>query len=452
MQHSNVKWGAVRTCVVVLWGAASCWAQPAITLSPKYGPPTTRISVSGSGFAPNTAVDIYFGTTDEASATTDGSGNFSNIVIKALGSAHPGTHSVTGVPQPTGTSAQAPFVVRTNWSMWGFLLSHGSFNPYENVLSEETVGGAGLRWSYTTGGLVLSSPAVVDGVVYVGSYDDNVYALKASTGAKLWSFTTGAAVPSSPAVANGVVYIGSYDNNVYALEASTGAKLWAYTTGNAVYSSPAVANGVVYVGSYDNNVYALKASTGAKLWSYTTGGAVFSSPAVANGMVYVGSYDGNVYALNASTGAKLWSYTTSSSVQSSPAVANGVVYVGSNDNNVYALDASTGALLWHFTTGGGVVSSPAVANGVVYVGSYDVYALNAFTGTKLWSYGTGAPTYSSPAVANGVVYIGSNDFNVYAFGLTDVGGTEEPSVPPAGSSFTPDFRLRPSHGAGGEQD
>jgi outer membrane protein assembly factor BamB len=53
-------------------------------------------------------------------------------------------------------------------------------------------------------------------VVYVGSDDYNVYALNAKTGAKLWSYTTGAFVASSPAVANGVVYVGSYDGKAYA--------------------------------------------------------------------------------------------------------------------------------------------------------------------------------------------------------------------------------------------
>jgi outer membrane protein assembly factor BamB len=61
---------------------------------------------------------------------------------------------------------------------------------------------------------------------------------------------------SSPAVANGVVYVGSEDGNMYALNAATGAKEWSYTTGNSVISSPAVANGVVYVGSNDQRVYA----------------------------------------------------------------------------------------------------------------------------------------------------------------------------------------------------
>ena len=93
------------------------------------------------------------------------------------------------------------------------------------------------------------------------------------------------------------MYVGSDDNNVYALNASTGALLWKYTTGAAVYSSPAVANGVVYVGSEDANIYALNAATGAEMWSFATGGAVESSPAVANGVVYVGSGD-NVYAFS----------------------------------------------------------------------------------------------------------------------------------------------------------
>jgi PGF-CTERM protein len=92
--------------------------------------------------------------------------------------------------------------------------------------------------------------------------------------------------------------VGSYDHNVYALNASTGAKVWNYTTGLMVLSSPAVANGVVYVGSDDNNLYALNASTGAKLWSYRTGLWVEANPAITNGVVYVGSDDGNVYAFS----------------------------------------------------------------------------------------------------------------------------------------------------------
>ena len=60
-----------------------------------------------------------------------------------------------------------------------------------------------------------------------------------------------------------MVYVGSADNNVYALNAVTGALLWSYATGNVVTSSPTVANGVVYVGSWDNHINAFSLPSGA---------------------------------------------------------------------------------------------------------------------------------------------------------------------------------------------
>jgi len=444
---------------LLLCGVAD--AASSITLSKKSGPPTSRILVSGRGFEPNVGVDIYFDTKDEMLVVTNGEGEFDHARIYAPRAARPGQHWVTALERNSDKGAQRPFLVQTNWSEFHFDADGTRLNPYENALNPNTVESLALKWTYATGGYVWSSPAVANGVVYVGSYDgniyaldartgvklwsyqtdshedfssltvgnevvyvstDHVYALNAKTGALLWSYATGGFVLSSPALANGVVYVGSDDYNVYALNAKTGAKLWSYATGSYVDSSPTVANGVVYVGSRDYNVYGLNASTGAKLWSYKTANEVYSSPAVANGVVYVGSNDYNVYGLNASTGAKLWSYTARGGVYSSPAVANGVVYVGSGDGNVYALNAHTGTLLWSYATNGQVDASPAVANGVVYINSYDgnLYALKARTGAKLWSYHTGdwvSSSLTSPAVVNGRVYVGSVNAHVYAFGL-----------------------------------
>jgi hypothetical protein len=68
-------------------------------------------------------------------------------------------------------------------------------------------------------------------------------------------------VESSPAVANGIVYIGSNDKNLYAIDAATGKEKWRFATGDWVDSSPAVANGIVYVGSNDKNLYAVGANS-----------------------------------------------------------------------------------------------------------------------------------------------------------------------------------------------
>ncbi len=308
-----------------------------------------------------------------------------------------------------------------SWPQFRFDPSHSGGNPDEHTIASANAGTLSLYWRFEAGDFVWSSPAVADGVVFVGSYDGRLYALDASTGAKLWQRKTGDSIWSSPAVAGGVVFVGSGDGNLYALDASTGATLWSYATGGPLDSSPAVADGVVYVGASKGTVYALNAATGAKLWSHPTGGGfVFSSPAVANGIVYVGAdhldqqfapHPGSLYALDAATGAQVWKYDLDQEVDSSPAVAGGIVYVGCFDGSVRALDASTGAELWSYQTDGGVWSSPAVAGGVVYVGSQDgsLYALDALTGAKLWSYPTGGPVDSSPAVANGVVYVGSTN-------------------------------------------
>jgi outer membrane protein assembly factor BamB len=273
-------------------------------------------------------------------------------------------------------------------------------------------------WSRVIDSWVLSSPAVVGGVAFVGSGNGEFYCLNVSTGTTVWSCINVSGVRSSPAVVGGMVYVGSDDGRIRCLNASTGALVWSYTTGGKVCSSPAVVGGMVYVGSDDGRIRCLNASTGALVWSYTTGSYVWSSPAVVGGMVYVGSLDRNVYCLNASTGTLVWSYTTHDFVESSPAVVGGMVYVGSLDRNVYCLNASTGALVWSYTTGGEVWSSPAVVGGMVYVGSDDcnVYCLNASTGALVWSYTTGSCVFSSPAVVDGEVFVGSGDGKVYAFG------------------------------------
>jgi outer membrane protein assembly factor BamB len=321
-----------------------------------------------------------------------------------------------------------------NQTLWVYDTKHDIFGPcpaiVDNVLYIS--GGYGTSvfainattgvqiWNYTRLTWISSSPAVANGLVYFGGFDKNVTALNATTGNVVWNYTgLSWFAASSPAVVDGTLYIGGgYANNVLALNALTGEYLWNFTAGHQVHSSPAVAYGMVYIGSYDNNMYALNATTGAKIWEHATGNDIFSSPAVADGMVYIGSYDNNMYALNATTGANIWNYTTGNWVASSPAISNGIVYVGSYDNNVYAFNAATGAKIWSYETGGAISSSPAIAsNGMVYIGSGDnnTYALNAQTGAKIWSYKTGGDVFPGPAVADGVVYAASRDGKIYAF-------------------------------------
>ena len=55
--------------------------------------------------------------------------------------------------------------------------------------------------------------------MYFGGVDGNVYSVEAKNGRLRWSFKTGGPIPGSPVVHEGVVYIGSMDHKVYALKA-----------------------------------------------------------------------------------------------------------------------------------------------------------------------------------------------------------------------------------------
>jgi len=274
-----------------------------------------------------------------------------------------------------------------------------------------------LLWD--NGIVTLAPPAVVNGVEYigVGTYPNTfVDAVNTADGTILWSFPTGHNVYSSPTVVNGVVYVGCEDDNVYALNAATGALVWKYTTQSYIDASPAVTNGVVYIGSADHNLYALDAATGSLLWKYMTFGKILSSPSVAGNTVYVGSSSPDLYfyALNATTGALVWKSQMNpigyGAGRNSPAVANGVVYVFDEYANLYAYNANTGAVVWTYSPGPIPLldANPVIANGVLYwtnVILSSALALDARTGTPLWTYYNADDVpVSPPIVANGVVY------------------------------------------------
>jgi hypothetical protein len=138
-----------------------------------------------------------------------------------------------------------------------------------------------IKWKFQTGGRVVSSPAVVAGVAYVGSTDGSLYAIDASTGTLKWKFATKGWVSSSPAVSSGVVYFESYDSNFYAVDAATGQFKWKFQTAGEKH----------YSGTHLHGLQP-QAEAMPDPWDF-----YLSSPSVWNGAVYFGSGDGNVYAL-----------------------------------------------------------------------------------------------------------------------------------------------------------
>jgi outer membrane protein assembly factor BamB len=336
--------------------------------------------------------------------------------------------------------------------------------------------------------------------------DHNLYAFDATGTSRcsgsprictqLWRAPTGDAVQSSPAVANGMVYVGSVDDKVYAFDAAgiVGcdvafcSPLWTVTTGSVIIGDPAVSDGIVFVGSWDGNLYAIGHPWSSFGGSATHGGLAIderkintrdvstlihqppgrrisndtlgysSSPAAANGMVYEvqsisGPHDAELDAFDAtfagcSFGQCLPRWRVVAGQGSSPTVVGDMVYVGGsalpNDGDgLRAFDATPNLegctssagdppfcrAIWD-TLDYGACSTPAVVNGTVYVTAvgrllaFDAAGFTNCTGTPktctpLFSsddIGTpGLDGLSSPAPANNMVYMGG--LGAHAFRL-----------------------------------
>ena len=300
-------------------------------------------------------------------------------------------------------------------------------------------------WGYQPGMSVWSSPAVglVDGrpVVFVGSYDHNVYALDARTGSKRWRFTTGGGVYAAPVLwqppaGRALLFVASSDRMVYALDADLGRREWVYTVetwrptiGGARLSSPAVGRAAgrdaLFVGHWvwdkslsghlqAGGLSAVDAASGKKIWSASLGDNRVSSPIYADltrqgGRVFVASENGNLYALSADDGKVLWAHTERDAVMGSPALFQlgdrAFVVIGSKYGRLRCLDTEKGTPVWTYKTGHWIDGSAAVARVggrlVVLVGSYDTYlhAVDAASGAPLWRYQTAGGVYASPALA-----------------------------------------------------
>ncbi len=153
-------------------------ATPTITLSRVTGPPTSKVTISGTAFGSSETVIATFDTsTTLGTTTTSSTGSFS-LGITIPTAALPGKHSIQVMGQSSKLTASRSFLVNTNWNQFGYDKIHSRTNPYENVLSPSNVSQLTLDWDYTSGkGFQMdSSPAIVNGVVYIGSGDGNVYA------------------------------------------------------------------------------------------------------------------------------------------------------------------------------------------------------------------------------------------------------------------------------------
>jgi len=269
-------------------------------------------------------------------------------------------------------------------------------------------------WTFTCEDEIRGSAVYHKGVVYIGAYDNNLYAINAKDGEFIWKYPTEGGVVSRPAIDQGVVYFGSEDKKLYAVSQRSGKLFWDYRSEGPIRSSPCIAEGHVFVGSDDGFLHAININTHRRTWRVDAVEAIRSSPYVTDEGIYFGCENGEFFKLDF-RGEIKWRFRAKRAITSSPVESQGVVFFASLDSNLYALDAKSGWVIWRFRLGKGSISSPCVSDKSVYVGAVDgnIYCLDARSGREVWRFGTEHQVSSSPTIYKDSVYCGSADGNIY---------------------------------------
>jgi len=207
-----------------------------------------------------------------------------------------GVGAKAGAAAPAATSVTQDLLDRAAGDGSNFLQTNGNyaqtrFHP-ANQINTGNVHALHAAWIFQTDVLdtLETSPIVVNGVMYVTTAFDHVYALNAKTGEQIWEYkhkmgpvTTYCCGPNNRGVAvyGDNIYLATLDAQLVALDAKTGAVKWAKDVadpekGYSETMAPTAVKGMILIGTNGGEygirgfVKAFDAATGDLKWTFNT--------------------------------------------------------------------------------------------------------------------------------------------------------------------------------------
>ncbi len=254
------------------------------------------------------------------------------------------------------------------------------------------------RWEAELDSEVLASPAIAGDLVVVRTEDGRVYGLDAATGKRRWVYDQGN-VPllslrgnGGLLVANGVVFFGSDDGKLIALRLDNGSKLWEQRLASGegrteidrlddVDGSVLLDGTTLYAAAYHGNLAAVDGPSGRPLWAHPF--SSFDSLAIGGNAIYGVDDNSQVWAFDRSGGADIWKNAALKyRWLTGPAVQGDYVVVGDLDGYVHWLQTGDGALAARERLSKKAIrAQPLVVGDTVYVedvkGHIGAYRLSA---------------------------------------------------------------------------
>ena len=269
-------------------------------------------------------------------------------------------------------------------------------------------------WKFQTSGPIKASPVASGGKVFVGSTDGYLYAVNATSGAKLWEFWAGSAVNTST-IGLGKVFITCAAGIAYALDVDSGTQIWNKSLGGKSSSASPLLVGSRIFAVGNQIIYALNEAVGVQLFDegvrnasdierlmYVDGLVIAVATLNSNEIRLTGFEAKNDYARFGVTLFSSGSDRVTSFLTEEVAKIFCVAPTSEEKSAVFGLN-NMGMIMWERQINGVTNAAPSNAYEMVYVlTSRFIYALNMTNGALKWCHPTGgAASASSPAVADG---------------------------------------------------
>lgn len=214
---------------------------------------------------------------------------FTGSGLAASDTSQPGSRQPQASSGQSGPSSQALVDAAKDTANW--ILPAGDYSDNrqlaENEISKENVDQMKVAWTFKIpgNGPTETSPIVWDGMVYITSNRDDIYALDAKTGELKWKYNpkveqlTGFPRNRGVAVYDGMVFIGMLNGHLAALDAKTGKVIWDKQTVEDIKTSfysmqPVPYKGKILMGVSDGdwggigNIAAFDPKTGNRIWQW----------------------------------------------------------------------------------------------------------------------------------------------------------------------------------------
>jgi len=292
-------------------------------------------------------------------------------------------------PPPTAPAGPAPaWSYRARGPLWASPVTAAGtafVGDTTGLFHAVSVATGRALWTFEAGEPLFGEARVADRSVFVLGEGGTLFKLDRFSGELRWKVSLAPPSPprtlpsneafewdfaaASPVVEGPMLYVGTADGVLHALRVADGKEVWTFKTGGKIRCSARVHGNRVYVGSLDHHVYALDRASGREVWKFDTGSAVTSTPEVIAGRVVIGTRDqATLYGLDAATGRLVWKhYFWLSWVESSARAAHGLVCIGSSDSRrVRVLEPATGRLVWSSQVWGWTWGTPLVVGERVY--------------------------------------------------------------------------------------